>query len=1140
MFWAIRKTGSKAFIFAAALLFTRGLTAANPAFFPAGWGPHPRDRQDYREIADSEGAYSGNSCAFFKGHLIKTDRIPVSAGDEIEVSFYAKDPAGENISVVLYTFFLDRMTEGIRWGGQMAGFTGSVGSEWTSVSGVIKIPGEYAGKKVDLISVVLSSDTGAYVDYASVVHIRTNEWENPQCARHQARGKSLLAVGDYAGAREELKDALVLTRTPEEKERVLLLLSEVEKVYRIKETERKTGEIFKVADAYRKEGMHEKARAEYEKMKGLSENDFLAEVALFNIAELYREEKDYGNVHRTYREIFSLPGLTPYYRIYGLFLQAETYLEQRNYKRARRLYSSILKNGKALEQHRFKARLYSADTYRAARFYRRARRLYEDILRDEELSEFPHEGRRAEVRDRLDALEGLADGQEEKSRREKRVEWVNRPRYGMYVSPGGSDSNPGTRDKPFATIKRAQEEVRGIKKEEGMPEGGIAVYLREGRYFITESVVFEEEDSGTGDSPVVYRSYPGEDVRIIGGRQVSGFKLVDDPRLLGRLPKESRGRVWSADLKAQGIADYGQLRTRGAHHTDIQPGAMELFYNSRPMQLARWPRKGWLRAGMVEPEGDGKMLGEFYQKGRFRYSEEGLEGRPERWAEEKDIWIAGFIYVNSTKTHNRVSSIDTENRIVHVAKDTRWRPGYPLYDAPVKKNGPYYFFNLFPEISLPGDYYIDRENGILYFYPPEGFEKGEAIVSTLDAPVVEMRQVSNLVLFGLTLEATWRNILVIEGGSNNLVAGSILRNTPNMAVIINEGWNHGIVGCDIYDTGSGGMRITGEKKLARPPLHDRRVYAGGNWKKLIPAGHYAENNHVYRFNRLIAGGNKYGIVPSGVGIRVAHNLMHDAIDRAIWFDGNNHVIEYNEIYDVASECSDTGVIGIYGEPRFLMNRGNVIRYNFLHHISHRFSPDGPLAMHTGIYIDALNGGMTVEGNVFYRHTERAVFTHGPYSRIENNFFIDNREGLTLGNRSWLMDRTRMGSIIPRSEVLLRQVRYKQPPWASRYPGLAGLLEGSLPLGRTENNVIERNVNSGGPFMRVASGTDVGSSLIRNNWDEGNPFFSDRGRMDFRLRPGSPVYGIAGVEPLPFERAGLYHDPLRASWPPERAPAGKYF
>ncbi len=924
---------------------------------------------------------------------------------------------------------------------------------------------------------------------------------------------------DYGGALESFNRALSLAETEEEKSEILASITETASAEKISRTEGKTAGFFLKADRLASAGKYAEARREYEAMKKISEKDFLKEIALFNIAELYRIEKDYGNAHRTYREIFSLPEMTPYYRIYGLFRQAEVYAEQKEYGQARSCCENVLKIREALESHLFKARLFTGDMHRAERNYGLARSAYANLLKEQESSDFPHESYRRELIDRLESIEGLADGYAEKNRQEKLFERINSAKDTIYVSPQGNDGNTGAEDNPFATIKRSQEEVRKIK-EKGMPEGGITVCLRGGKYFVAESIIFGKEDSGIDNSPVVYRSYPGEEARLIGGRQLTNFQPLKDSNILRRIPEEARGKIWAADLKQAGITDYGQFYNRGSHNPAIQPGAMELFYNTVPMRLARWPKEGWENvADLVNPEGDGKAHGRIFQKSRFRYS----GNRPERWDEEKEIWAAGYFHHPWDKLHVRVLSIDKENRIIKMAPDTRWPVNYPPYNTYVNKNTPYYLYNILSELSAPGEFYIDRDAGKLYFYPPDKIEGSEIIVSTLNSPIIEMKNASNTLFFGLTLEATWRKALKMQGGSSNLIAGCTVRNTGNLGIVIDGGWNNGISGCDIYDTGEGGILVT-----------------GGDEEKLIPGCHYAENNHIYRFNRFSHSGGKRAISIYGSGNRAQHNLLHDAPYLGLYFRGSNHIIEYNEIYDVMNEGRDGGAVYTHSGAKYLMDRGNVMRYNFIHHITEESSPQVFHSLVTGMYIDGLGGGFTMEGNIFHKNTDRAMYIHGPDNRVENSLFIDNNMGIDMVDRSYLLDATTLNTIFPRSEDFLKQARYKQPPWSSRYPQLKKVFEDILPLGRTEKNIIERNLGEDTPLVRLPRPINPGNNIMRNNWSGGKILFVDPEQMDFRIRPGAPVFGITGAEPLPFERIGVYESPLRASWPVKRLPAGKYF
>ena len=77
-----------------------------------------------------------------------------------------------------------------------------------------------------------------------------------------------------------------------------------------------------------------------------------------------------------------------------------------------------------------------------------------------------------------------------------------------FVAPAGDDANPGTLEKPFASLQRAQLAVR--------QKPGV-VFLRGGTYYLPETLVFTVQDSGTKDASVIFQAYKNEQPVISGG-----------------------------------------------------------------------------------------------------------------------------------------------------------------------------------------------------------------------------------------------------------------------------------------------------------------------------------------------------------------------------------------------------------------------------------------------------------------------------------------------------------------------------------------------------------------------------------------------------------------------------------------------
>ena len=170
-----------------------------------------------------------------------------------------------------------------------------------------------------------------------------------------------------------------------------------------------------------------------------------------------------------------------------------------------------------------------------------------------------------------------------------------------YVSLTGNDSNTGSIDQPFRTVEKARDTIRALKSSGGLPEGGVAVYIRGGIYSLTDSIAFTAEDSGEPGKPVVYSAYPGETVSFMGGYDLNSadFGNVTDPAILERMPDSAESRILVYDLKAHGFTKYGVIPKNGYGWPKTAP-APELFINGQSMTLARYPNSGYMKtSGLV-------------------------------------------------------------------------------------------------------------------------------------------------------------------------------------------------------------------------------------------------------------------------------------------------------------------------------------------------------------------------------------------------------------------------------------------------------------------------------------------------------------------------------------------------------------
>jgi hypothetical protein len=666
----------------------------------------------------------------------------------------------------------------------------------------------------------------------------------------------------------------------------------------------------------------------------------------------------------------------------------------------------------------------------------------------------------------------------------------------LYVSPKGNDTWNGkaaTRkgaNGPFATLAGARDALRAMKKAGASPKGGVIVELQPGVYEMAAAFELTAEDSGTPEAPITYMAKRGAEVRLVGGKQVTNFVPVSDPAVLDRLEPEARGKVMQADLKALGVTNFGHPAADGQR--------LELFFQDRPMKVSRWPNEGFAKVVDVVGGAPHKIHGIPGDKiGLFTYDGD----RPSRWVAEKDPWVHGYWFWDWSDERQRIEKIDTEKKTIAL------KPPYHGYGY--RKGAWWAAFNLLSEIDAPEEYYLDRDTGVLYFYPPAPISSGKSLVSVLPQ-IIATKDTSNLVLRGFTIEASRGTPVVLGNADNVKLVGCTIRNTGASAVSL-SGKNSGVIGCDVYETCNGGIHLS-----------------GGDRKTLTPANLVADNNHVHhyaRWKRVY----QPGITLYGVGNIARNNLIDNAPHMAMGFGGNNHLIEYNEMHSVCYESNDAGAI--YTGRDWSMC-GTVLRHNYLHHINGR---DGKGCV--GMYLDDQFGGTQMVGNLFFNVTRATMVGGGRNCLIENNIYVGCVPATHVDARG-------LGWAAGGFDGLKNKLEswpYKTPPWSEQYPYLVNLLEDE-PMA-PKYNVIARNVSVGGrwgdfegkakPLVTFTDNTivdKVDDPLVQFAHPEK---LADLSAVplatDFALKPTSPALKL-GFQPIPMAKIGLYKSADRASWP----------
>ncbi len=687
----------------------------------------------------------------------------------------------------------------------------------------------------------------------------------------------------------------------------------------------------------------------------------------------------------------------------------------------------------------------------------------------------------------------------------------------FYVSTSGSDTNSGTKEAPFLTIEKAIEAVRSTDKTN---KNGIAVCIEGGEYRVS-SLEFTKEDSGTADCPITYRSYNGE-VVLNGGKSLepSIFSAVTDEAVLARLSDEAKENIICTDLTKLGFTadDWGNIYPVGKYGTQDKydgdtsgPAPCSLYFNGNSLTTARYPNEGFLHTVEIIREGEGQE------------SSTSNHEKREDWDEIRNPETTIFTVDNATADRlNSYSSLENVwlwTALIYEWADTTVPIKSFVYStkalepAYVSKFGAvpgstYYIFNALEELDAAGEWYLDRKSGMLYMYPPEDTDGAEIMISLSTQNLITVTDAEYLCFDGISIRGTRGNGIVIN--SNNVALKSCLIAELSGNGVTVDGYRNLITDCEFTHIGATAVEIR-----------------GGDRETLTAGENRVENCLIHDFSEVsITEGQ--GVNLGGVGNICAHNEFYNAPQQAIWYSGNNNIIEYNDIHDVVLLSSDSSAI--YTGRRW-DDVGSIIRYNAVYNIGgDGFTPHG-------IYFDDGASGQTVYGNFIancngYGFLIGGGRNHTIYNNIiincEQAFFYDDRSRSAVLDPDFWFEHSREG--LDMHQNLLASPRQSEV-WQTAYPYMA---DWSLDYSDTESpdfianptdskisgNVIIHEKNELGEIAdSVYEYSDIsGNKIYRfRNMDK---LFADSENGNYSLSDNSPIYkDIADFKDIPYNQIG---------------------
>jgi len=703
----------------------------------------------------------------------------------------------------------------------------------------------------------------------------------------------------------------------------------------------------------------------------------------------------------------------------------------------------------------------------------------------------------------------------------------------LYVATDGNDRNPGTKERPLRTLPAAKHYARKLKQS---TKAAITVYLRQGTYYLKETLVFEPEDSGTPERPITYAAYPNEVVTLSGGTRLHGSWT------------HYKNGIMKCPLDGQ-AGKFTQLFVNGKR----QVRARYPKYDSNNPFRCRLPLSCQGEAGgycrMANREVEWPATKMYFDPSTFT---------KKRWAMPQEAVVHAYPETYIGNLQWKVKNIDWDAHTIEFGKG-----GYQINDLVFKKKvtgiGPHSRFfveNIFEELEDPGEWYLSTRDGILYYKPIPG---QELLQSLVEAPILK-----HIIEFRGSQEEPVRHVR-LEGFRVAHTASTFLEayEAPSLGdwTIYRGGaiFLDGTEDCSIEDCffdAVGGNAVFINNYNRRTRLYGNKfTYTGDSAVCLVGTKNRAiGSSHPYPAECLISNnlvhdcgefGKQTAAVFASISERntISHNWIYNMPRSAICINdgwGGGHVIEFNDVHDVVRDTQDHGSFNSWGrETHWCMGQShpnalpgishpagdvkqdcritNIVRNNYFHETTYN---EWAIDLDDGTSNYHVYNNLCVGVGITHRE--------GDYRTIENNIMIHpkNPPGPKLSNEKnsdrfvcniVVTDLNDGPTIIDNEPGDMYSVIYPplHEPCATELDYNLFFCAGK---GEFYSTVMQRE-----PKGR-----------IRYKWDEwralgydqhsviADPMFIDAANVDYRVRPESPALKL-GFKNFDISSVGLLND-----------------
>ncbi|MCR5781424.1 MAG: right-handed parallel beta-helix repeat-containing protein [Clostridia bacterium] len=637
----------------------------------------------------------------------------------------------------------------------------------------------------------------------------------------------------------------------------------------------------------------------------------------------------------------------------------------------------------------------------------------------------------------------------------------------LYVAPDGSDIASGSIGKPLASLAGAKEKAKRYS-------GGVTVCFREGTYTFDETVRFDSSDKKN----VTYKAYDGEKVVFTGGVPYAGF---------------SEGEI-------NGVRAF--YRSVG---TDADFNV--LFGNDGLLPRPRLPETGYFHVRSVS---------------------ESDRLNPEQ---ETDVFRSyGAMYADPDDLAGATPDNDTLVRILHYWKDemitvTSYdsESGRLAFSRPlsmrVQEGDRYFLENVREALDSPGEWYLDRAGGILWYIPRQGETAenltlwGSSLETLIDIDGADGITFERIIFRGNGFNIPGNNkeqdfssqaaydatpALSVRHCSAPVIRNCEFRDIGACAVFMGKGVNGAVVdSCVFNNLGAQAVYIRGVNEPDSPDASKNITVT---------------NNLITSYGRTFF--NAVGVlIIHANSVNVSHNEISDGYYTAIscgWIWGYGENVTYNckitdnLIYNIGQGwLSDMGGIYTLG-----VQPGTVLSGNVIHDVAADPGQGGYGGW--GIYPDEGSSKILIEKNLVYSCGNDSYHLHyGADNTVRNNIFaLSSQSQVRVVSRYEEHKTADFTNNVILTDGAAPALSYLQAPEACA-------AEGNILWDMTRGRKLYVSTGAEEDAMPFCAAERAG--LIGENMTA-DPGFKDAGAFDFTL--GEDSFAVQnGFEAWDYNEAG---------------------